>query len=1314
MRPIKNLIKTGIIAFLLWQQAFAQINTSQGFVQQENIKISGILTDAQIYPLNNNQKQTTRTYIDGLGRPIQSVSVQASPLQNDLIQPVVYDNLGRQTTGYLPYAGQATDIVGSYRANALTGAQAAFYNNTAQFLIATDAAPFTQKVFENSPLQRLLQSGTIGSGYQPGVSGAHLNNIIYRANNSTDGNIMQWNPDGTYTTGTYYPVNSLAVTDAKDADGIEALIFTDLEGHTILKRQILQTGNLDTYYIYNIAGMPIFVVPPKAVALLAASNYNLTVAPLSNLVFSYVYNSFGLPVQKTVPGQGVLYTVYDPLNRPLLMQDANMRANNNWNYIKYDVKGRAISQGIYNDASHIGLAAMQAYVNTLNYSTTWFEQRSAAGTTTGYYTNSVFPTTGITPLAYSYFDDYDLKQNGTPFTYVNQGLAGEAGATTASIKGAPTMVWKTTVGSGLSGTWLLQVIFYDKRGNAIQTRSNNHVYYTGSATLTDAKTNVPDFMGVPQITKVIKQTAASTTTTVLTTLTYDQAYRVTSIAQAYNGGTATTVATYNYNELGQIIKKNLGQLNTNAISTNLTLNTTYGGTNTFTASNSITLAPGFSVPTGSVFKASITTNYLQSVDFRYNIRGQLLSINNSKLSNDGGVTNTHSNDLFGMQLLYDQQDSNLGNNPSYDGKLTAVKWMSRDASGNISYERGYKYNYDQLNRYTGENYAERATASTGAFNNNIGGFDETGITYDAGGNILTLLRNASTQGANSNVQIDNLAYTYSTTNPNQLLNVTDGTDANHTGAGFRNSTSSTASYTYDVNGNLTADPYKGLSIAYNFLKRTDKITITTAINRYITYTYDAGGTLLRKQAYDNNTLQTTTDYVEGFVYINNALSYFPMPEGRVLNNGGTLKQEFIITDQQGNARLSFQDNGSGVALVKQENSYYGFGMLLPNSPVATPTTPNKQLYNGGSEWQNDFSNLPDYQQTFYRNYDAALGRWVAVDPMAESAESLTTYQYAGNNPILANDPMGNLIKDPPSSNGAWNPFQSIMDGYMNINQGVGLHVNSGPLDATWQDSPEFGGKDYLMEWRDILGGYGASVGVDGVVLPSENINTNNGQAASSSNTGSTNTAYSESVNNAPYLLSSSNYSVSNYSTNKADNDKANKVWLDYIRVNLDFANSGGVQEWSVYNRYDSDLKEDLYGMKFTTTVNISAYSKYNFTSYNWISVVTRTPKAIKGGITLDNPIYDGTIVNGKNVNYPYYFTNADPQYIFGNWILFADYPGMPYKNGTFSAVTTLVGINGTTATPILSYSWGYQVTNGVTTLSPSSPNGPVPNIILKP
>jgi RHS repeat-associated protein len=144
-----------------------------------------------------------------------------------------------------------------------------------------------------------------------------------------------------------------------------------------------------------------------------------------------------------------------------------------------------------------------------------------------------------------------------------------------------------------------------------------------------------------------------------------------------------------------------------------------------------------------------------------------------------------------------------------------------------------------------------------------------------------------------------------------------------------------------------------------------------------------------------------------------------MPEGRVLNTGTggtvTLTQEYIITDSQGNARLSFQNNGANKIAVKQENSYYPTGLVMLNSPVGPPAIPNKLLYNGGAEWQNDFANNPDFYQTFYRNYDAAVGRFIGVDPSAESAESMTSYQYAGNNPVMFNDPLGNIVVNGPNS-----------------------------------------------------------------------------------------------------------------------------------------------------------------------------------------------------------------------------------------------------------------------------------------------------------
>lgn len=87
------------------------------------------------------------------------------------------------------------------------------------------------------------------------------------------------------------------------------------------------------------------------------------------------------------------------------------------------------------------------------------------------------------------------------------------------------------------------------------------------------------------------------------------------------------------------------------------------------------------------------------------------------------------------------------------------------------------------------------------------------------------------------------------------------------------------------------------------------------------------------------------------------------------NSSGTLTFEYFIRDHLENVRVSFDGTGSS-AVVRQDNSYYPFGMTMPANTL--PTTLNNNLFNGGSEWQNDFGNLPDLYQTFYRNYDAAL------------------------------------------------------------------------------------------------------------------------------------------------------------------------------------------------------------------------------------------------------------------------------------------------------------------------------------------------------
>src|SRR5260221_4732053 len=101
-------------------------------------------------------------------------------------------------------------------------------------------------------------------------------------------------------------------------------------------------------------------------------------------------------------------------------------------------------------------------------------------------------------------------------------------------------------------------------------------------------------------------------------------------------------------------------------------------------------------------------------------------------------------------------------------------------------------------------------------------------------------------------QIDNLTYNY-ITNTNKLQQVADGFNDNTSTLGdlkYDPATKTSTDYSYDVNGNLTADNNKKISIiTYNHLNLPSVITTPKGT---ITYTYDASGNKVKKVTQENN------------------------------------------------------------------------------------------------------------------------------------------------------------------------------------------------------------------------------------------------------------------------------------------------------------------------------------------------------------------------------------------------------------------------------------------------------------------------------
>ena len=315
----------------------------------------------------------------------------------------------------------------------------------------------------------------------------------------------------------------------------------------------------------------------------------------------------------------------------------------------------------------------------------------------------------------------------------------------------------------------------------------------------------------------------------------------------------------------------------------------------------------------------------------------------------------------------------------YNGSISSMTWKS----GNESTVRGYKFTYDGLDRMLNATYGETASIST-----NANRFSENVTGYDKNGNIKSLQRYGQT-GASAYGLIDNLTFTL---NGNQLSRVDDAVMASAYGGGFefKDGVKQVGEYTYDANGNLTKDLNKGITdIQYNCLNLPSAVTFSDGST--ITYVYAADGTKLRT-VHKIGGATTTTDYCGNVVYENGAQKLLITEEGYITLSDN--KYYYYLKDHQGNNRVVINQSGA----VEETNHYYLFGGVFASSTSTQPYKYNSKEYDTkkGLNWY-------DYGA---RHYDAVLGRFMTVDPLAEKYYSESLYTYCYSNPINCIDPNG--------------------------------------------------------------------------------------------------------------------------------------------------------------------------------------------------------------------------------------------------------------------------------------------------------------------
>ena len=363
--------------------------------------------------------------------------------------------------------------------------------------------------------------------------------------------------------------------------------------------------------------------------------------------------------------------------------------------------------------------------------------------------------------------------------------------------------------------------------------------------------------------------------------------------------------------------------------------------------------------------------------YGYNIQGWQESI----------AADFYGYDVFSQTINY-QIPFMETSKPRYDGMISEVR--HRHLNKDI---QTVNYKYDGLRRLVdSEHFVNWDSTACNLWT-------ESSIVYDLNGNIENLSRKRESDDE------DIIAVTHS---GNRM-----------TGSRINGGTTNT--YSYYSDGNLKQDNWRNLQFVYNLLNLPSVVTDASGQTVKARYSYLADGTKLSVRDAQNDGLS----YRGSFVYladgtssstaVTEKLESIAHDEGRFVAlsaSAGATTTQFIDTwhvrDHLGSVRtvLDITRDTSEVSdptlAILEQNDYLPFGTRIDLDSLAYDQS-NRYRYNGKEEQATFGTPYSDYGA---RQYSSAIGRWLAVDPLAEKYYSISPYAFCNNNPVNLVDPDG--------------------------------------------------------------------------------------------------------------------------------------------------------------------------------------------------------------------------------------------------------------------------------------------------------------------
>ncbi|MET3129594.1 RHS repeat-associated protein [Arcicella rosea] len=624
-----------LISFLgFFFQAKSQTTANakdKNFVRESSFQKSGTVDYS-----DPSQVQHKITYFDGLGRPIQTVLPGQGATGQDIITATEYDAYGRPSKSYLPYP----------KASGTGDLDTNFSNNATSFY-GGDIRPFSESVYENSPLNRVVKQAGAGSAWEFDSSPTSFSDrtvkvktfanvandvIIFKVSNidGTGGSFGASSTPATtnaggFTKGVFYEANTLLVTETLDENnttgtgGNRIREYKDRSGKVILKRSYDGSNTLDTYYVYDIYGQLRGVFPPKLSLLLnSAESADKLVTALNQLGFIYCYDNQGRVVKKKVPDTGWVSMTYTDTDLLATQTDANGTVT----YYSYDNLNRIKETGV-----------------KINNIEQWLVINHYDG---------VRPT----------------EVNNTPYSNVDLNV--KKGLLTGSSR----RILKTDGSIETTETLVLKSsIYYDSRGRVVLSFKES---YDGTNIISETSYLKLHYTGRVEESTTEQKVSSSLTIKTLEIYSYDHVGRLKSTCQTLSELNGSGAVTYteaprllqcqSYDGIGRLTTKKLGKFPTATLAT----------------------------LTDKAFTEVLT--------YQYNLRGWLENITGYKKPNasshtEGGVKN------FDFSLRYtiaNPDIDNPSNNPNnqYNGNISRSIWND-NVSTNTS-----DFTYDGLNRLT--------------------------------------------------------------------------------------------------------------------------------------------------------------------------------------------------------------------------------------------------------------------------------------------------------------------------------------------------------------------------------------------------------------------------------------------------------------------------------------------------------------------------------------------------------------------------------------------------------------------------------------